>query len=39
MTTDSKIADIARRVGFNNISYFNREFKKAIGCSPSKYIY
>ncbi|WP_040949780.1 AraC family transcriptional regulator [Gorillibacterium massiliense] len=35
--TDSKIADIARSVGFNNISYFNREFAKAIGCSPSRY--
>lgn len=35
--TDWKIADIARNIGFNNISYFNREFIKAIGCSPSKY--
>ncbi|MEO3946395.1 AraC family transcriptional regulator [Gorillibacterium sp. CAU 1737] len=35
--TDWKIADIARNVGFNNISYFNREFAKAIGCSPGKY--
>ena len=35
--TNWKIADIARNVGFNNISYFNREFIKAIGCSPSKY--
>jgi AraC-like DNA-binding protein len=35
--TDWKIADITRSVGFNNISYFNREFIKAIGCSPSKY--
>ena len=35
--TDWKIADIAKSVGFNNISYFNREFSKAIGCSPSKY--
>lgn len=35
--TDWKIADIARSVGFNNISYFNREFIKAIGCPPSKY--
>jgi len=32
-----KIADIARSIGFNNISYFNREFGKAIGCSPSHY--
>lgn len=37
METDWKISDIARSVGFNNISYFNREFIKAIGCSPSRY--
>lgn len=35
--TDWKISDIAKSVGFNNISYFNREFIKAIGCSPSQY--
>ncbi|MDT8719252.1 helix-turn-helix transcriptional regulator [Clostridium sp. 19966] len=35
--TDWKISDIARNIGFNNISYFNREFIKAIGCSPSQY--
>lgn len=35
--TDRKIADIARNIGFNSISYFNREFIKAIGCSPGKY--
>lgn len=37
METDLKIADIAKNIGFNNISYFNREFMKAVGCSPSKY--
>ncbi|WP_058303025.1 AraC family transcriptional regulator [Gorillibacterium timonense] len=37
MSTDWKIADIARTVGFNNISYYNREFAKAIGCPPGKY--
>ncbi|MBY9077150.1 helix-turn-helix domain-containing protein [Paenibacillus sp. HN-1] len=37
METDLKIAEIARTVGFNNISYFNREFIKAIGCSPRRY--
>lgn len=35
--TDWKIADIARNVGFNNISYFNREFIRAIGCPPGRY--
>lgn len=37
METDWKISDISRSVGFNNISYFNREFIKAIGCSPGQY--
>lgn len=35
--TDLKISDIAKNVGFNNISYFNREFIKAIGCAPGMY--
>ncbi len=35
--TDDKIGDIARDVGFGNISYFNREFLRVIGCSPSTY--
>lgn len=35
--SDMKIADIAHSIGFNNISYYNREFHKAIACSPSRY--
>ena len=35
--TSLQISEIARTVGFNNVSYFNREFKKAIGCSPREY--
>lgn len=36
-TSNIKIADIAKSTGFSNISYFNREFMKAIHCSPSHY--
>lgn len=35
--TDWKVSDISRYVGFNNISYFNREFFKAVRCTPGKY--
>lgn len=31
------IADIALSVGFNNISYFNKLFKKFLGCTPTYY--
>lgn len=31
------IADIALSVGFNNISYFNKLFKKYLGCTPTYY--
>lgn len=32
---DKRIGDIAFEVGFSDISYFNRSFKKRFGCSPS----
>lgn len=32
---DRRIGDIAFEVGFGDISYFNRSFKKRFGCSPS----
>ncbi len=35
--TNKKIADIARQVGFNNISYYNREFSKRFSESPKQY--
>lgn len=32
---DKRIGDIAFHVGFGDISYFNRSFKRRFGCSPS----
>ncbi|MBQ8321323.1 MAG: helix-turn-helix transcriptional regulator [Clostridia bacterium] len=34
---DEKIIDIAFECGFNNISYFNRAFRKKYGMSPTAY--
>lgn len=36
-TVDKPISDICFESGFGNISYFNKEFKKAIGRSPLNY--
>lgn len=35
--TDCGIAEIAQSVGFNNISYFNRQFKKLYGITPKQF--
>lgn len=35
--TDQKITEIALLVGFNNISYYNRAFKKIMGMTPTQY--
>lgn len=35
--TDMKITDVANICGFNNISYFNREFLKHAHMSPTSY--
>ena len=35
---NASISEIAMRVGFNNMSNFNRTFRKYIGCTPSEYI-
>lgn len=37
VSTDIKISEIARNVGFNDFSYFANRFKKATGDLPSKY--
>ncbi len=34
---DLSVLAIATEVGFNNLSYFNRLFKKEFGCSPLSY--
>jgi AraC-like DNA-binding protein len=31
------VSEVAEQCGFSNIYYFNRYFKRAIGCSPSDY--
>lgn len=35
--TTRNIDDVARSVGYDNISYFHRLFQKSFGCSPRKY--
>ncbi len=36
-TSDTLVADISERCGFNNISNFNRKFKELKGIPPSQY--
>ncbi len=36
-TTGDKISDIAFRCGYGNLSNFNRQFLKKVGCSPEEY--
>lgn len=36
-TDQPSIADLAISVGFNNTSYFNKLFKKFLGCTPTYY--
>lgn len=37
LTTEDKITEIAGRCGFDNISYFNRVFRREMGVSPGEY--
>ena len=37
LCTGGKIADAARDAGFNNISYFNKQFKRLFGKTPGQY--
>ncbi len=36
-TTDMSIGDIINRVGYENSSYFHKEFKKRFGLTPNNY--
>ncbi|MBK1442192.1 response regulator [Parapedobacter sp. ISTM3] len=36
-TTELTVTEIFYQIGFNNQSYFFREFKKHYGCSPNEY--
>lgn len=35
--TDRNISDIAANCGYSNLSNFNRQFKRYVGCSPGNY--
>lgn len=35
--TDDSVIDIAFKVGFNNVTYFNRIFKKYLNTTPSEF--
>ena len=32
-----RVGDIALNCGFNEVSYFNRRFRRRFGCSPMRY--
>ena len=37
ITTDKSITEISMSLGYDNISYFNNQFKKFVGTSPQNY--
>lgn len=37
ITTDKKISTIASECGFNDMSYFAKQFKRIVGTSPKEY--
>lgn len=39
LNTDYKIYTIAEKCGYNNTTHFMRQFKKAVGLTPSEYRY
>lgn len=36
-TTGQSVARIAEEVGYQNVYYFSKQFKKKFNCSPSEY--
>ena len=34
--TDMSVSEIAERVGYSDVYYFSKTFKRLVGCSPSK---
>lgn len=37
LSSQDKIAEIAERCGFQDISYFTKSFREAYGCTPTEY--
>ena len=36
-STRNKVSEIAFSCGYGNLSNFNRQFKRTMGCSPNEY--
>ena len=37
VSTEDSVTDIAQRCGFDNLSYFNRLFRRKYGMTPGRY--
>lgn len=35
--TEEKVADVAARCGYTDVSYFSKRFRLEVGCTPSEY--
>mgnify|MGYP004504029663 FL=1 len=34
--TDLSVSEVARQVGFNNVTYFHKRFKQSFGITPNQ---